>query len=100
MIGAMLSGGLATYQIPPDPARESGQTQIFLVIDPSNLDTAAHLTQIADGIISDLHAAQPADPAKPVRYPGEETLRLREENNRLGIPVDPELWEKLRTQTL
>jgi 3-dehydro-L-gulonate 2-dehydrogenase len=100
IIGAMLSGGNATYQIPRDPARESGLTQIFLTIDPSNLDTTAHLTQIADGIIHDLHAAHPAHHGKPVRYPGEETLRLREENNRLGIPVDPDLWEKLRTQTL
>jgi 3-dehydro-L-gulonate 2-dehydrogenase len=100
IIGAMLSGGLATYQIPRDSAAESGQTQIFLTIDPSNLDTAAHLTHIADGILADLRTAHPVDPTRPPRYPGEETLRLREENNRDGIPVDPDLWQKLRAQTL
>ena len=100
MVGAMLSGGRGTYQITHDPAYESYITQVFLVIDPSNLDSAAHLTHIADGILADLHAAPRADADKPIRYPGEETLRLREENNRLGIPVDPALWEKLRTQTI
>ncbi len=100
MIGAMLSGGRSTYQITHDPARESHITQVFLVIDPSNLDTVAHLTSIADGILENLHAATRADASKPIRYPGEETLRLREENNRLGIPLDPDLWEKLRTQAL
>ena len=92
--------GIATWQIPPDPPRESRMNQIFLVIDPANIDSAAHLTHIADGILDNLHAAHRVDPNKPVRYPGEETLRLREENLRLGIPVDPELWEKLRTQTI
>jgi 3-dehydro-L-gulonate 2-dehydrogenase len=100
MVGAMLAGGIATWQIPPDPPRESRMNQIFLVIDPSNVDSAAHLTSIADGILDNLHGAHRADPNKPIRYPGEETLRLREENLRLGIPVDPDLWEKLKTQTI
>ena len=34
MVAAMLSGGLATHQIPLDPTRESGLSQIFLAIDP------------------------------------------------------------------
>jgi 3-dehydro-L-gulonate 2-dehydrogenase len=95
MLAAMLSGGLATHQLPLDPARESGQSQIFLAIDPSNLAPANEFTQIADNIIANLHGTQPIDPAKPLRYPGEETLRLREENLRLGVPVDPELWQQL-----
>ena len=34
MLAAMLSGGHATYQIPLDPLRETGLSQIFLAIDP------------------------------------------------------------------
>jgi 3-dehydro-L-gulonate 2-dehydrogenase len=95
MLAAMLSGGLATHQIPTDPNRETGLSQIFLAIDPTNLASAEELTRIADNIIDNLHQAAPSDPTKPIRYPGEQTLHLREENLRLGVPVDPEIWQHL-----
>jgi 3-dehydro-L-gulonate 2-dehydrogenase len=97
MIGAMLSGGRGTYQITHDPALESAITQVFLAIDPANIAHTAELTHIADGILADLHAAPRADAAKPIRYPGEQTLQLREENMRLGVPVDPNLWARLQS---
>ena len=92
MLAAMLSGGLATHQIPLDPTRESGISQIFLAIDPGSVADSQELSQIADGILNSLREATPVDPGKPVRYPGEQTLQLREENLRLGVPVDPEIW--------
>jgi 3-dehydro-L-gulonate 2-dehydrogenase len=95
MIATMLSGGVATHQIPTDPTRETGLSQIFLAIDPTNLASAQELTHIADNVIDNLHEATPSDPNKPIRYPGEQTLRLREENLRLGVPVDPEIWQRL-----
>jgi 3-dehydro-L-gulonate 2-dehydrogenase len=94
-IAAMLSGGTATHQFPKDPLREAGQSQIFLVIDPANLAAASELNHIADGIIDSLRHATPIDPAKPIRYPGEQTLQLREENIRLGVPVDPDIWQQI-----
>ena len=95
LLAAMLSGGLATHQLGLDPLRESGQSQIFLAIDPSNVASAEELTRIADGIVSNLHSTVPIDPANPLRYPGERTLRLRKENLRLGIPVDADVWQQL-----
>jgi 3-dehydro-L-gulonate 2-dehydrogenase len=95
MLAAMLSGGLATHQLPRDPLLETGQSQIFLAIDPSALASSQELNQIAEGILGSLREAVPADPSKPIRYPGEETLRLREENMRLGVPVDTEIWQQI-----
>jgi 3-dehydro-L-gulonate 2-dehydrogenase len=95
LLAAMLSGGLATHQLPRDPARESGLSQIFLAIDPSNFAARPVLDRIANGILDSLRAAVPIDPARPVRYPGQQTLRLREENLRLGVPVDPKVWANL-----
>jgi 3-dehydro-L-gulonate 2-dehydrogenase len=95
MFAAMLSGGLAAHQIPLDPLRESGLSQIFLAINPSSVADSQELTRVAEGILNSLREATPADPGKPVRYPGEETLRLREENLRLGVPVDPEIWRQV-----
>jgi 3-dehydro-L-gulonate 2-dehydrogenase len=95
MLAAMLSGGLAAHQIPPDPFRETSLSQVFLAIDPDNLLHTQDMLEIAKGIINSLHEATPADPGKPVRYPGEQTLQLREENMRLGVPVDPEIWKRI-----
>jgi 3-dehydro-L-gulonate 2-dehydrogenase len=95
MLAAMLSGGLATHQIPRDPLRESGLSQVFLAIDPASVADPQEFSPIAQGILDSLHQATPADSNKPVRYPGEQTLQLREENMRLGVPVDPEIWRQL-----
>jgi 3-dehydro-L-gulonate 2-dehydrogenase len=96
MLAAMLSGGLATHQFSSDSMREAGQSQIFLAIDPTGVSSSNEIHGIAEGILTAFHEATPADPNKPVRYPGEETLRLREENMRLGIPVDPDIWNQIR----
>lgn len=95
MIGAMLSGGLATHQLGLEPLREAGQSQMFLAVDPSNLSTTEELSHIADGILDYLRHATPVDPTQPIRYPGEQTLLVREENMCLGVPVDPEIWQQL-----
>jgi len=99
MLAAMLAGGLATHQLGSDPLREAGQSQIFIAIDPANLAATGELTQIAEGIIVDLHEKRPLNPAKPLRYPGEQTLHLREENLRLGVPVDPDVWHQINTMS-
>ncbi len=99
MLAAMLSGGQATHQIPQIPNRDSGVSQIFLAIDPSSFAARPDLSRIADGILNSLREATPIDPATPVRYPGEQTFQLREENLRLGVPVDPEAWSKLQALT-
>jgi 3-dehydro-L-gulonate 2-dehydrogenase len=99
MLAAMLSGGNATHDVPQEPTRESGVSQIFLAIDPSSLAARADLDRIADGILDSLREATPVNPAKPVRYPGEQTLHLREENLRLGVPATPAIWEKLNARS-
>ena len=99
MMAAMLAGGKATYQIPREPVRETGSSQIFLAIDPGSVGNAYEMNRIADGIIDFLHQATPVDPKQPVRYPGEQTVRLRDENMRLGVPVDPEIWKRISAQS-
>ena len=95
MIAAMLSLGHATHQIATDPVRETGLSQVFIAIDPHAPGDAAQLDQIADGVIASLHRTTPADAGEPVRYPGENTLRLREENMRLGLPVELAVWNEI-----
>lgn len=99
LMAAMLSGGQATHEIPRDPLRESGLSQVFLAIDPAHLASdPSTLKATADAVLANLHTATPADGNKPIRYPGEQTFTTREENLRLGIPVDDELWQQLLAQ--
>ena len=97
LMAAMLSGGRATHDIPQEPTRESGTSQVFIAIDPTALGSRDELDGIAAGVLESLRLAPPLERGRPVRYPGEQTLHLREENMRLGVPVEPEVWNALQS---
>lgn len=97
LVAAMLSGGKAAHNIPQEPTRESGVSQVFIAIDPAALGSQEELDNIAAGVLESLRAAPPLEPGRPVRYPGEQTAHLRDENMRLGVPVDPEVWNAVQT---
>ena len=88
-IAALLSLGNATHQLPADPLRETGLSQVFVAINPKAVGTGE---EVADGIVESLHACAPQG---TVRYPGERTLQIREENQRLGLPVDEDVWTEI-----
>jgi 3-dehydro-L-gulonate 2-dehydrogenase len=49
----------------------------------------------ADAIIAH-HVHRVGDSSgAPVRYPGERTLQLRAEHMQGGVPVDPEVWQRI-----
>ncbi|HEX4154493.1 MAG TPA: 3-dehydro-L-gulonate 2-dehydrogenase [Acidobacteriaceae bacterium] len=95
VLAAMLSAGRATHELPVDPLQEVGQSQIFLAFAPSALSSLEELDRIAQGAIDALHAATPLSPGNTARYPGEGTLRIREENLRLGVALDEAAWNAL-----
>jgi len=89
MMAAMLSGGLATHQIPKDPERETGISQFFLALDPAGLGPEGAAAEIADGIVASVAS----------RYPGQRTLQLRAENRALGVPVDAAVWHEVQAMS-
>jgi len=95
VLAAMLADGRATNEIPNDPLQEVGQSQVFLALAPSALTSIDELDRIAAGAIDALHAATPIEPGRIARYPGEGTLRIREESLRLGVAVDEPAWKAL-----
>jgi 3-dehydro-L-gulonate 2-dehydrogenase len=84
MMAAMLAGGAATHQIPADPEREAGVSQVFLAF---GLASFGDCDQMADSIVESIGT----------RYPGEQTLRTRSENLALGVPVDEAVWREVRS---
>lgn len=95
LMAAMLSLGKATHQIANDSLKEIGLSQVFVAIDPETLGGTERVDQIADEVVESVRRSRPAEEAKPVRYPGENTLRLREENRRLGLPIEEAVWEEI-----
>jgi 3-dehydro-L-gulonate 2-dehydrogenase len=93
MVAALLSGGLATHQIPSDPMRESRLSQVFIAVDLARLQSAQESARTADAVVDSVLGSNPG----AVRYPGEQVLRTRAENLALGLPVREELWAELRT---
>lgn len=95
MVAAMMALGQATHQIPADPLLETRVSQIFVTLDPAALGSAAQPALIADGIVASLKNCPTAARHASVRYPGEQTLQLRAENTRLGLPVEPVVWDEI-----
>jgi 3-dehydro-L-gulonate 2-dehydrogenase len=99
VLAAMLTGGLATHDFTTDPAKEVGQSQVFLAVSPASVETVEELSRFAQGAsvaqkaIDALHAATPIQLGKPVRYPGEGSLRIRAESMRLGVVVEVAVWD-------
>jgi 3-dehydro-L-gulonate 2-dehydrogenase len=95
MVAAMMALGRATHQIAPDAEREAGVSQMFFALNPAAFGDASQAEKIADAVVASLHNSRPATPNRKVRYPGEQTLRIREENLALGLPVEPAVWAEI-----
>ena len=87
MMAALLSGGWATHQIPAHPEQETGLSQVFMALDLSLLEAPATTPGTVDAILEDLQT----------RYPGERTLETRRQNLEQGIPVEPSIFELVRS---
>lgn len=96
-IAAVMALGKATHQLAPDPLLEVGVSQIFITLNPRALGAAESAEQIADEIVASLHDSKPVVEGRRVRYPGEQTLKVRAENEELGLPVEPAVWEQILT---
>ena len=92
-VASMLSMGNATHQITPDPLKETGLSQVFIAIDPAGLGAPA--AGVLDGIVASLRACSATEDDTAVRYPGERTLSIRQENQKLGVPVDESIWTEI-----
>ncbi|WP_103933313.1 3-dehydro-L-gulonate 2-dehydrogenase [Bryocella elongata] len=88
-MGAMLSGGKATWQFGADPLQEVGQSQIFLAMKADE----AGAREMIQGAIDKVHDATPVTEGKPARYPGEGTIAVRAESLREGCAIEDAAWE-------
>jgi 3-dehydro-L-gulonate 2-dehydrogenase len=87
MMAALLSGGRATHEIPADPERETGLSQVFIAVDAASMATQDEASQMIDAIVA----------STGVRYPGQRSAEIRRVNLLEGIPVDADAWRFAQT---
>ena len=95
-LAAVLSEGLPTNQIDAlNKGSCTGCSQVFMVIDPRQLGGEEFSDQVADSVADYVNGSEPAEDGRPVRYPGESTLRIRAEHLANGVVVDDSVWAEV-----
>jgi 3-dehydro-L-gulonate 2-dehydrogenase len=82
LLAAGLSGGHATHEIPTNPERETGLSQVFIAF------TA--VADVADAVLASFHG-----PLHDARHPGERVLAARARSLRDGVDVDEDIWRQI-----
>lgn len=85
-----LSGGRSTQKISEGPY-ETGVSQCFICIQQPDM----HHTLIEE-ILAFTKGTSATEPGNSVSYPGERTLKTRHENELNGIPVNEEIWARVK----
>ena len=97
LISALLSGGLTTAGIDKAGKGSCGSCcQVFIAIDPRKINTQDFIDQALQETMEQLKSSVPADENGEIFYPGEQSLKTRNENMELGIPVDDAIWANVK----
>ena len=94
IIATVLSGGLSVAGITNQDV-EANLSQIFIAIDLSKLHNFKTIAMAIEQIIRDYRQSIP-EKGKKIRYPGENILKVREENMKAGIPVSESVWVEIQ----
>jgi 3-dehydro-L-gulonate 2-dehydrogenase len=97
VISALLSGGLTTAGIDKSDKGSCGSCcQVFIAIDPLKINTQEFIDKALSDTVEQLKSSEPAVENGEIFYPGEQSLKTRNENMELGIPVDDTVWSKVK----
>jgi 3-dehydro-L-gulonate 2-dehydrogenase len=94
ILASIVSGGLSTSEISNKEA-EYSLSQVFVVLSLENLSNRERIEATVDDIIKNFKESIPAEPGTEIRFPGENIVKVREENRKRGIPVNRSVWETI-----
>jgi 3-dehydro-L-gulonate 2-dehydrogenase len=98
ILAAILSGGRPTAEITKskmETGAEYGVSQVFIAINPKKLHNYPSIGDTTRQIIDFLHQSVPENENSSIRYPGENIVKIRNQNLKSGIPVSRELWDEV-----
>lgn len=93
LLASLLSEGNSTFEI-GQKDEEHGISQLFLCFYLPKLGIPDFPNEKIDAIIHDLKSSSVFG-KEEVRYPGENTLKVRHENLEKGVPVNRDIWEEI-----
>jgi len=95
LLATTLSGGLSTSQITQQGQEEYGVSQVFTAISLNKLPNYPAIEETLRQVIEDYLSAETVDQQATIRYPGQNILKIRNENMKQGIPVHPLVWKEI-----
>lgn len=93
LMASAIARGDSTHEIGARP-HETAVSQVYIAIDTSHL--GGDVDDKVDCIVADFLDVPALDEAGKVRYPGEGMLNTRRQSMKKGIPVDSDVWSKLK----
>jgi 3-dehydro-L-gulonate 2-dehydrogenase len=97
VIAALLSGGLATAAIDKLDKGSCGSCcQVFIAVNPLKINTQEFIDKTLHETITQVKSSVPVKENGEIYYPGEQSLKTRIENTELGIPVDDDIWTRVK----
>jgi len=97
LVATVLSGGRSVANIGQLSNDEYSLSQMFIALDATRIAGQDYLAAAVNEVLDNLHASTRVDPTKPVLYPGENSLAIRQTNLANGIPVDDGVWAKIQS---
>jgi 3-dehydro-L-gulonate 2-dehydrogenase len=94
ILASVVSGGLSTFEI-SQKETEYALSQVFIAISIENLSNREHIETTIRNIIKNYKDSDPAESGIEIRFPGENVVKVRENNKRNGIPVNKGVWETI-----
>lgn len=94
ILATILSGGWSTNEINSSKT-EYSVSQVFIAININSLKNFPAIGNSIHQIIEDLQKSIPENEGTKIRYPGENVVKIRNENSKNGIPVNREVWSKI-----
>jgi 3-dehydro-L-gulonate 2-dehydrogenase len=94
MLATLLSAGKSTYKLGLEP-HEYGVSQIFLCIDSATFQDGDLQEKLMEEIIAYTKEVTPTRPDGKTYYPGEKSLANKIDNQKNGLKVSEEIWNKV-----
>jgi 3-dehydro-L-gulonate 2-dehydrogenase len=94
ILAAILAKGDPTNQV-GSRSEEYGLSQVFISINLEWLDFK-YSSKVIREVLQNLDSSNPGGKVDKTYYPGEKTLLTRIENQKLGIPVNVEIWDIIK----
>jgi 3-dehydro-L-gulonate 2-dehydrogenase len=95
LAAAGLSLGNTACDIRNNPGDEHAVSQVYIAINARAIASAGDGDAIIDRTLDQILGTPPIPGFAPLRYPGENAGKIRQENLARGVPVDKTVWEDI-----